>query len=287
MASVKRLSRSHNGEMRKEGPGANPSGPSPLIGGDVSLQAVAWVLDFSKSSGLEKLVLIYLANYHNLKEKAAWPSIGRLAVAAGVSESTVKRCLASLEKLGEIRIIERKKEEGGNLSNYYKLPIFEGKRERDLKEVGRGFLENETGFLQDPKGFLQDRNPVIEPVIEPVREEAIEPSPLKEDPKQVFRECKRYYRRTVRKSPGNLPSYCEESWLNWIEKKTGDVIFEVWKLWVDENKEWLKKVNWPFAMFMKKIAEHVEAYEDTLAGERDEETDEEVHLPALRPRAQE
>lgn len=66
-----------------------------------------------------------------------------------------------------------------------------------------------------------------------------------------------------------------------VEKKTGDVVFEAWKLWVIENKEWLKTKAAPLAMFLKNIADHVEAYEDKIAGEKEAEVGEEVSLPPI------
>jgi len=66
-----------------------------------------------------------------------------------------------------------------------------------------------------------------------------------------------------------------------VEKKTGDVVLEAFKLWLLENKEFAKECDWPMAAFMKNVNEKIEAYEDKVAGEQDEE--EEEGLPRLKP----
>lgn len=69
----------------------------------MSAQAFGWVLDHSTTTGSERLVLISLANHARPDGTEAWPSIAQVAKEAGVHESTVKRCLRSLEERGFIQ----------------------------------------------------------------------------------------------------------------------------------------------------------------------------------------
>jgi hypothetical protein len=68
----------------------------------MSIEAVALVLNKSKAQGRAKLVLIGIANH--LGDHGAWPSIATLARYANASERSVKRDIQELVALGELKV---------------------------------------------------------------------------------------------------------------------------------------------------------------------------------------
>lgn len=69
----------------------------------MSIQAVSWVLDHSKSSGNDRCVLIAVANRFDAQHPdRCYPSIETIAKEANVSKSTALRCVASLVDMGEL-----------------------------------------------------------------------------------------------------------------------------------------------------------------------------------------
>lgn len=69
----------------------------------MSIQAVAWVLEQSETKGLQRLVMISLAN-HADENGECWPSHQRIAGEAASSVQQIRRVLAALEESG---VIER------------------------------------------------------------------------------------------------------------------------------------------------------------------------------------
>lgn len=87
----------------------------------MSIQAVAWVLEHSKSKGTARLVLIALANRVGREDGECWPSMRTIASDAGVSSpSTVKEAVEKLELLGELVIIQKG---DARRSGKYRLPF--------------------------------------------------------------------------------------------------------------------------------------------------------------------
>lgn len=72
----------------------------------MSIQAVAWVLDFSESEGLDRLVLISIANHYNNDEAVARPSIRRIAAEARISTNTVMAAVRRLSEIGELDVVD-------------------------------------------------------------------------------------------------------------------------------------------------------------------------------------
>jgi hypothetical protein len=68
----------------------------------VSTEAISVVLHHSEATGVDRLVLIGIANHDG--DGGAWPSIATLAKYAKCSARTVQRSLRVLEHMGEIRI---------------------------------------------------------------------------------------------------------------------------------------------------------------------------------------
>ena len=69
----------------------------------MSIQAVAWVLQHSKETYGDRLVLIALANHADEHGRNAWPSVETLGREAGLTSRQVQRCLRNLEGSGAIR----------------------------------------------------------------------------------------------------------------------------------------------------------------------------------------
>ena len=68
----------------------------------MSIRSSALVWDHSMAKGTALLVLLVIADHDG--EGGAWPSIGTIARAARVSESTARRAVRELEQLGELRV---------------------------------------------------------------------------------------------------------------------------------------------------------------------------------------
>jgi hypothetical protein len=74
----------------------------------VSVESTAIALHHSRAKGAALIVLFGIANHDG--DGGAWPSIATLAAYARVNERQVQKCLAELERLGEIR---RHRQAGG------------------------------------------------------------------------------------------------------------------------------------------------------------------------------
>lgn len=69
----------------------------------MSIQAISWVLDHSKSTGNDRCVLIALANRFDAQHpERCYPSIETISKEANVSKSTALRCITSLVEMGEL-----------------------------------------------------------------------------------------------------------------------------------------------------------------------------------------
>jgi len=84
----------------------------------MSIQAIAWVLDHSEAEGIDRLVLICLANHFNGRTGDCDPGMRLVAREARVGTSTVARSVARLEELGELRVDRGK----GTATNKYHFP---------------------------------------------------------------------------------------------------------------------------------------------------------------------
>ena len=66
----------------------------------MSVESISLVLNHSRASGTDKLVLIGIANHDG--DGGSWPSIATLARYANVKERSVQRSIANLVALGEV-----------------------------------------------------------------------------------------------------------------------------------------------------------------------------------------
>jgi hypothetical protein len=71
----------------------------------MSVQALGWVLDYSDTTGSDRLVLIALANHVNKNTGSCNPGYDLLAHEARVHRATAIRCVNSLEQEGHITVV--------------------------------------------------------------------------------------------------------------------------------------------------------------------------------------
>lgn len=68
----------------------------------MSFEAIAWAWHIDVENAGTKLVLLSLANHHNINTNECWPSISRIAKHCCCTKNTVRSALARLEKAGII-----------------------------------------------------------------------------------------------------------------------------------------------------------------------------------------
>lgn len=85
----------------------------------MSIQAIAWVLDYSEANGIDRLVLIALANHANSETGECHPGVRRIAQEAHCAPETVTISIRRLVKLGEVVVTERGQ---GRATTKYHLP---------------------------------------------------------------------------------------------------------------------------------------------------------------------
>ena len=70
----------------------------------MSVRVMAWVGHRSKAKGATRLVALAIADHASDDGTNAWPSVARLASMCLCSESTVRRAIAELVELSELRV---------------------------------------------------------------------------------------------------------------------------------------------------------------------------------------
>lgn len=84
----------------------------------MSVEAVEWVLKYSRAKLAARLVLISIAN-HVGADGLAFPSLRVIAKESKVSKSCISKCLRALEGAGELRT---QMNAGPGAANLYMLP---------------------------------------------------------------------------------------------------------------------------------------------------------------------
>jgi uncharacterized phage protein (TIGR02220 family) len=87
----------------------------------MSSRAISQVLKYSRASRADKFILTVITHHFNEVVGQAWPSISMLAEETGYDPRRVKRSLANLRRLGEIRSDENNG--GRNRSNRYYITL--------------------------------------------------------------------------------------------------------------------------------------------------------------------
>jgi Helix-turn-helix domain len=85
----------------------------------VSIQAIAWVFDYSQAAGTDRLVLLALANHANSETGECHPGFRRIAHEANCAPSTVTAAIRRLVELGEVEVSARGT---GRATTKYHLP---------------------------------------------------------------------------------------------------------------------------------------------------------------------
>lgn len=88
----------------------------------MSVKAMTWAFE-QPLAGNHKVVLLVLADHHDDERGICFPSVGRIAGRAYVSESTAVRCLRDLEVGGYLSRQERFTSEGRQMSTLYSLRV--------------------------------------------------------------------------------------------------------------------------------------------------------------------
>lgn len=265
-------------------PGAISLGSQPLDGGEMlgSYQAtkalgryIAFPPKLARVIGIEET--IFLLNFlYAASDEEEWV----LRTAEELEHETTltyKQQVRVRNHLSELGLLEEKTDRRKHLM-YYR--VIEAAYDALLQTLKRKFDELTFGSNSTlPKGVslnLPNGSSLLkkEEEVQEQEEEVYLSTPKQEDVNEVYKEMKRYYRRNVSKGLGKVPPSRGLEFVDLVEKKTGDVMLAVFQLWVDENKAWLKKQNWPMAVFMKNVNEQIEAYEDKIAGEQEQEDEE-------------
>lgn len=86
---------------------------------------MSWVIDNSKHSANEFVVLLMIANHAKSDGTGAWPSVPMLAKEARCSEKSVQRAIIALVESGELQIDQQA---GPRNSRVYSLPAVEKRK---------------------------------------------------------------------------------------------------------------------------------------------------------------
>jgi len=135
----------------------------------MSVRAMTWAFE-QPLAGNHKVVLLVLADHHEDERGLCWPSVGRIAARAYISESTVVRCLRDLEAGGYVTRQERFTTEGRQMSTLYSLQVsVDVHRRAPLSaDVGGGCQIDSHVTVDTPEGVNADTpyEPSKEPSIQ-------------------------------------------------------------------------------------------------------------------------
>lgn len=115
----------------------------------MSIKIMDWVFDHSKSQGLERLILLVIADHCNHAGEDAFPRISVIARRANVSERTVVRKLNDLVAIGELEVVKR-----AGTSNLYKIVIPGLESSQEFTKPNQG----STTKTKKTKPALRERN---------------------------------------------------------------------------------------------------------------------------------
>lgn len=160
----------------------------------MSIQAMSWVFDYSKSEGNARLVLLAIANHFGKKEDS-FPSVWLIGKEAKASKATVTRAIRELVELGELEV----RSGVGRKSNSYSLPKFLKQRAQfePTQIAVEGSEESRSGITSMPVvGSNEESYPNTNQDLEP-----------KSEP-QITRTCEDCG-KPLDRNPDNLMAHCE------------------------------------------------------------------------------
>lgn len=70
----------------------------------MSIQAIAWVLEYSQATMGDRCVLLAIANHTDSRGTNAWPSVATIMREALVSEREVRYAIQRLKQMGELDV---------------------------------------------------------------------------------------------------------------------------------------------------------------------------------------
>jgi hypothetical protein len=116
--------------------------------------AMAWSITDNLSAH-ERLMLLAMANYASEDGKRIFPGIERLGHDTGLSESTVKRCLATLVERGHLVLVQQG--HGRGRASEYRMPIdFDLISSHQKRGQQKGSNEEIKGVKPENKGGQAD-----------------------------------------------------------------------------------------------------------------------------------
>jgi len=148
----------------------------------LSIQAISWVLEESEAEGLDRLVMIVLANYAN-EDWLAWPSQRTIQREARIAKNTVRAAVGRLVESGELEIVERGDHRRSTRYRLTRTPARKGGSDLTHptglggSEVGQPWVNQsdpEVGQRwvnqSDPEPRTNNREPARAPARAPARE---------------------------------------------------------------------------------------------------------------------
>lgn len=127
----------------------------------MSIRAIAWVLEHSEAEGVDRLVLIAIANHVRGDGGESRPGQRRIAREARVAQSTASRAIRRLVESGELEIVTTGR---GQTTNRYRLsttPVNDPSRADFPSDPPRGIT---NGRVSDPLAPISDpQGPISDP----------------------------------------------------------------------------------------------------------------------------
>lgn len=115
----------------------------------MSIKVMEWVFEKSKAQGLERLILLVIADHCNSEGEEAFPRISVIARRANVSQRTVKRKIQDLVAMGELAVVNRQ-----GTSSLYK--IVTSRNSSDLNQQ----VDEDTSKKIPKRHAERKRNPI-------------------------------------------------------------------------------------------------------------------------------
>jgi hypothetical protein len=133
----------------------------------MSVRVMSWVWESSLSEGIDRLVLLAIADCANDAGSHAWPSRASLARKCHIGDKTVRRAVLALVSLGELQVTENA---GRNGANLYRVVMNRPGSQDDPQgqsDPGQvdppGVRESVRGVNESRQGGQSDTRTVLEP----------------------------------------------------------------------------------------------------------------------------
>lgn len=122
------------------------SAPLPCMEGNlfISVKAVSWVFEQSKTKGLDRFVLLAIATHAN-EDGVAWPSLDTLQRLTGISRPTLLRAIKRLEEANGI-VVDRGGSGPGDTNRYMFTELLE--QLRRVKSLKKGNAKGKDSTLK-------------------------------------------------------------------------------------------------------------------------------------------